>query len=189
MRARERRRRHRLVFAAAVVVFAAVNALFFFILFQPARSEYRQSRDSVDRLKREVLTRQRSIERLELLKVQLEKSKEDREDLFESRFLDRNTAFSRILPELDASAQSAGVFKSRVEYSIAKEPKFGLYAVKIGIPVQGNYANVVNFIRQLENTETFFILESIDLRNVPVQGATVVAPIALSLNLETFFAQ
>jgi len=52
--------------------------------------------------------------------------------------------------------------------------------------VVGLYPNVVNFIKELEASQTFFIINSIDVR-----GATTPAipDVTMALNLETFFYQ
>ena len=85
------------------------------------------------------------------------------------------------------------VQKDRVEntakdYNIDQTPQYGLYSVKIRIPVLGAYPNVVNFIKDLEDCETFFIINSVDLHgsNAPGPGS---ADISLGLNIETFFYQ
>jgi len=54
--------------------------------------------------------------------------------------------------------------------------------------VVGAYPDVVNFIKDLENSETFFIIDSIDLHGTdsPVSESS---DISLGLNVETFFYQ
>jgi hypothetical protein len=54
--------------------------------------------------------------------------------------------------------------------------------------VQGAYPNVVNFIKDIENSPTFFIINSIDVRGSNA-GVPNSADIALDLNIETFFHQ
>ena len=43
--------------------------------------------------------------------------------------------------------------------------QYGLYSVKIKIPVQGTYANAVNFIKTLESSDTFFLINSIQVKS------------------------
>jgi hypothetical protein len=92
---------------------------------------------------------------------------------------------------LDSLVQRTGVRKSRVDFndqlSIASTPQYGLYSVKIKYPVQGSYSSIVNFIKELERSQTFYIITSVDVRSggdstFQTAGGNVV----LSLNLETF---
>ena len=67
---------------------------------------------------------------------------------------------------------------------IDEAPRYGLYSVKMRIPVTGGYSTIVNFIKDLEHSDTLFIINSIE-----VSGGSGLpgADIALALALETFF--
>jgi hypothetical protein len=86
-------------------------------------------------------------------------------------------------------SQRTGVKKTRVDYEPADDPQYGLYSVKIRIPVQGAYPGIIRFIQELESSNTFFAIESIDIRNAAGTNVAAGSEIALSLNLETFFYQ
>lgn len=188
MTALYRRQKQQYFFAGILGVIAVVNLLFFLILYRPARSEYFQLQDSIQRLHREITVQRQNVERLERLSAQLETSEQDRRRLFTSHFIERKIGFSQIIPQLEDMAVSTGVKKPRVEYSIDEAPHYGLYSVKIRIPVQGGYPNVVNFIKEIESSDTFFIIGSIDVRG-SANAAQVPTDISLALNLETFFYQ
>jgi len=193
-----RRQRQQYWFAALLGVIAVVNLLFFLILYQPARSEYFGLQQSIETLHGEVQSRKQSVERLEKLSAQLETSEQDRRRLFTTHFISRATGYSQILPKLEMIAQDAGVMTTRKDYAIDEAPQYSLYSVRIRIPVTGGYPNIVNLIRNLENSDTFFIINSIDVRgpssnSTDVRGASsatsAVSGISLALNLETFFYQ
>jgi Tfp pilus assembly protein PilO len=166
-----------------------VNLLFFLILYSPARSEYLQLRDSIERQRAEILFRHREVIRLEQISEQLKTSDEDRRELFTSRFVRREIAFSSTPNELEHLANAAGVRKSVVNYSMAEVPQYGLHSLKIKMPVAGTYANISTFIKSLETSETFFIIDSIDVRNAADSASGGAGRIALSLSLETFLYQ
>ena len=183
-----RRQRQQYVFAALLGVIAVVNLLFFFILYQPARSEYYGLQESIEKLHAQVQSRKQSVDRLEKLNAQLETSGQDRRKLFTTHFISRATGYSQILPKLEMIAQHAGVKTTRKDYAIDEAPQYSLYSVKIRMPVTSGYSNIVDFIRSLENSDTFFIINSIDVRGT--SSATPAAPeISLALSLETFFYQ
>jgi Tfp pilus assembly protein PilO len=183
-----RRQRQQYLFAGILAVIAVVNLLFFFILYEPTRSEYYTLQDSIQRLRTEADARRQRIGLLERLNSQLATLEQDRQRLFTIHFIPRNAGWSEILPKLNTMVQRAGVENTTKDYSIDQTPQYGLYSVKIRIPVLGGYPNVVNFIKDLEDSETFFIINSIDLRgsNSPGAGSP---DISLGLNLETFFYQ
>ncbi len=184
-----RRQRQQYVFAGLLGVVAAINLLFFLILYQPSRSEYYRLQDSIQRTRAETGSRRLKIDRLEKLSIQLERSAQDRRELYTMHFIPRNAGWSEILPQLNAAVERAGVKNQRKDYVIDVAPQFGLYSVKIKIPVTGSYPNVVNFIKDLENADTFFIINSIDARGSALTAGPTAADIALSLNMETFFYQ
>src|SRR4030095_679411 len=109
----------------------------------------------------------------------------------------RNTGYSQLVSSLDNMVQQSGVNKTRVAFNLDPAPKAVLHAVSITIPLEGGYNNVVNFIRELENSDTFFIITNIELATSdttavgpqPVAVASSGGPVALSLGLETYFYQ
>ena len=185
-----RRQRKQFLYGSLLAVIGVVNLLFFFILYQPARSEYYRLQDSTQRFRREIETRRQRIDMLERLNAQLATLEQDRQRLFLMHFIPRNAGWSEILVRLDGMIREAEVQNTHKDYGIDQAPQYGLYSVKIRIPVLGSYPNVVNFIKDLETSETFFIIDSIDLRgSASSPSGPGSADISLALNLETFFYQ
>jgi Tfp pilus assembly protein PilO len=182
-----RRQRQQYVLAIVLGVIAIVNVLFFLILFRPARGDYYSLQSSIQKLRADVQSRQQQVARLEKLSAQLAGSEKDRQQLLSGHFIPRDAGFSEILPELDEIAMGAGVKKTRVDYTIDDLPSYGLYSVKMRVPVTGEYSNIVKFIRNLEHSNTFFIINSIEVRGAA--GGSAGTDLALSLALETFFYQ
>jgi Tfp pilus assembly protein PilO len=83
------------------------------------------------------------------------------------------------------------VQKTRVEYSAPSPiPQYKMHLVKIKIPVQGEYASIFRFMKELQTSPTVFIITAVD-----VHGATTSAEedveqsstISLTLAMETYF--
>ena len=182
-----RRQRQQYLFAGLLGAIAVVNVLFFVILYQPARSQYFRLQDSIQKTQMEVNSRRQKIDRLEKLSKQLETSAQDKRALFTMHFIPRNVGWSETLPVLETAVQSAGVRNEIQSYSIDEAPQYGLYSVKIRLPVSGQYSNVVNFIRELEESNIFFIINSIDVRGRSEKQSN--AGVEMNLNIETFFYQ
>jgi Tfp pilus assembly protein PilO len=166
-----------------------LTLLFFLILYTPARAEYCPLPEAIDRLRSEIQARHREASRLEQISGQLETSQQDRQQLLTVHFVQREVAFSEIPNELERLAQGAGVRKSVVNYDMAPVPEYGLYSLGIRIPVDGGYDNIVNFIKSLETSDIFFIIDSIDVRTNSANVSAGSNSIALSLSLETFLYQ
>jgi hypothetical protein len=181
-----RRQRQQYLYASLLGVIGVINVMFFFILYQPARSEYFRLQDSIQKARADVESSRRKIDRLEKLSAQLETSAQDRQRLVTMHFIAKNTGWSEILPQLDAMVQKTAVKNMKKTYSTDVAPQYGLYSVKIALPVTGFYPNVMNLIKEIENAPTFFIINSIDVHGSSTAGAQ---DVTMNLNLETFFYQ
>jgi hypothetical protein len=181
-----RRQRQQYLFAALLGVIGIVNLLFFFILYRPTRSEYVRLQDSIQKTRADIQSRHQKIERLEKLNAQLATSAQDRQRLITMHFIPKSSGWSEILPQLDGMIQRSGVKNTRKDYNTDETPQYGLYSVKIRLPVTGLYANVINLMKEIENADTLFIINSIDVRGSAVVGAP---DVTMNLNLETFFYQ
>lgn len=180
------RRRNQYVFVGLLGVIAVVNVLFFFILYQPVRSEYFRLQASIEKARADIQSRRLKIDRLEKLSTQLETSAQDRQRLYTTHFIPKETGWSAILSKLDAMVQQGAVKNARKDYSTADAAQYGLVSVKIRLPVAGVYPNIMKFINEVENSDTFFIIDSIDVRTTESSSGP---EILMNLNLETFFYQ
>ena len=181
-----RRQRQQYLFASLLGVIGVINLLFFLILYRPARSEYFTLQDSIQKTRTDIRLRRANIDRLEKLNAQLETFAQDRQKLFMAHFIAKETGWSEILPQLEEMVQKANVKNTRKDYSPDDAAKYGLYSVKIKLPVTGLYPNVVNLIKDIEDSSTFFIIQSVDVRGGTNPG---VSEVSMNLNLETFFHQ
>ena len=181
-----RRQRNQYIFASVLGVIAVVNVLFFFILYRPVRGEYFRLQNSIEKTRTDVLARSQKIDRLEKLNVQLETSAQDKQRLFTRHFIPRSTGWSETLPRLEAMVRQAGVKNERQDYHIADVPQYGVYSVTMNLPVSGPYSNVVNFIKDFEESDTFFIINSINVHGSSQLGSPEVT---MALGSEVFFYQ
>jgi Tfp pilus assembly protein PilO len=193
-----RRQRQQYIFAGLLVVIAVVNLLFFFILNRPAQTEWATMQTSIQQLQTEIATTKISLASTEKTSKQLDRFDKDKDTLLMMHLIPRHTGYSEIVSTLDDMVKSSGVNKTRVAFNLDPKPRAGLNSVSITIPLEGGYSNVVEFIRELEQSDTLFLITNIDLssteptvpsgpQRAPVAPAT--GTVALSLGLETFFYQ
>ena len=189
-----RRQRQQYIFAGFLAVIAIVNLLFFLILNRPAQSEYARREISVRELRAQVENNKSYIANLIQTSSHLDRFDKDKRALLAMHLIERNTGYSQIVTTLDDLVQDSGVYKTRVAYNLDPKPLAGLNTVSINIPLEGNYPNVVNFVRELENSDTFFLINQIQLegsRDAQSTESVSDGPgsVALSLAAETFFYQ
>lgn len=185
-----RRQKRQFLFAGFLGVIAVVNLLFYLILMRPASSDYFNLQGSIDQLKSQNAVSNLTKQRLERTSGQLERFEQDRAGLFNTHFIKFDPGFAELSPRLEQMAVLAGVRRPVVDFTRDEIKQYGLYSVKIKIPVQGTYTNAVNFIKSLETSDTFFLINSIDVKSGEDEGAGAAktsGAVSLSLSLETFF--
>jgi Tfp pilus assembly protein PilO len=196
-----RRQRNQYFFAGLLAVLAIVNVLFYFILNRPTRLEYEALQKSVKQLRLQTGGNKVFIVSLQTTSKQIAHFDQDKRDLLMKHLVQRTPGYHHIVSTLEAMAQRTGVKKTTVNYVQDPVPHAGLNSVSMTLPLEGNYGNIVSFIRELENSDTFFLINAIDLESAsaaqpgnaggqPVNSNTTPpGAVALSLALETYFYQ
>jgi hypothetical protein len=195
-----RRQRQQYFFAIFLAVVAVVNILFYFILTRPSQTEYATLQEEIMTLQKQIKRSESSFQQLSGRAIKLETFDKDKSELLMTHLVQRHQGYSEIQGKLNSILKKSGVKYSSIRYNLDPEPQAGLNAVSIVVPVEGIYTNVVSFIRELENSDTFFLISQINLeRTTPAEPARPVAfnnsaatapgAVALSLTLETYFYQ
>ena len=179
-----RRQKTQYLFAGGIGIIAVIAALFFLILYLPARVDYSRLNASIRSLESEIVEQSAVLEQLEELDRSVDEVQTESLRFLAARFIPREQGFAAMLPDLDRLAEMAGINRNRVQY-VVDGPQFGVYAISINIPVQGNYSEITRFIRELERSDMFFILDSIGLGT---SSSDIPGSLDLSLNLTTFFS-
>ena len=199
-----RRQRKQYLFAGFLAVLALVNVLFYFILNRPARTEYANLEESIKQLRLKAAIDRRSFTNVKKISDNLKGFDQDKKTLQKTRLVHRPLGYSQIVTTLEELVQRAGLKKTRVSYNQDLTPHAGLNAVSMTLPLEGSYSNIVSFIRELENSDTFFLITGISLESSgPSSGQSTGQPsnvisaansggtgnVALSLAIETYFYQ
>ena len=185
MKRTSRRQKQQYVLGSIVAILCAISILSFLILYLPVRADYGRLDVSIERMRQESVNRVQRVERLQEIESQLETSRRERLRFLAARTVSREEGFAAVLPDLEKLAQIAGIRRNQVQYDLDPVPAFGVYSVRINIPVQGPYEAVTRFIRELEISDRVFILDSIGLNRAQLGGS---GDLELSLNLTTFFS-
>src|SRR5262245_9365786 len=111
-----RRQKKQYLFGGLLGAIAIVNVLFFFILLNPARSEYNNLRESISQLRNDAAARKATITRLEKRNTELDRFEQDRREMFETNFVKRDEGFVKMMPEIEMMGQQTGVRNSHKDW-------------------------------------------------------------------------
>jgi len=147
----------------------AANLVAAAALFRPWGGSPEELQQQLTRLQRETSQREASVQRLRLLTETVTKARADADQFFEKYFLDRQTAYSSVLGEINALAEKAGI-RAR-DHSFSEEPIEGsdtLAVLTITGNYEGSYADLVEFVNAIDRSPRFLTIER--LQAAPMQG-------------------
>jgi hypothetical protein len=133
-----------------------------------------------ERQRLERLTAQRG--ELEALVARGRASREGIERLYTQSFGTESERFTDWIREIKQLAEQSGLAPSSISYPREDLVDYGLQKRSFVFPVQGSYASLRRFINFLELTETFVVLEGIEMNESEPQ-------LNISLSLSTLFAE
>lgn len=178
------RRKQQYVFAVLTGLVVLNVAVFYLLFYRPVRSEYTNLEATIARLQGEILQRRNTLERLNDAEHRLENAQEARQVFLSSNLVSREQGYAALLPDMAAMARRSGVQHSEAQYLIADAPMYGVYPVQILEPVRGSYDAVRRYIRELESSSRFFLLDSIAMQ----RGEGAANELEVEIAMSTFFA-
>jgi Tfp pilus assembly protein PilO len=194
-----RRQRKQYIFGVILAVVAVVNVLFFFILTRPSQTEYASLQQEIGQLEGQISSSSGYFQQLSDAARKLKSFEKDKNALLMMHLVQRNQGYSQIQGKLHDILEKSGVRYNSIRFNLNPEQQAGLNSLSIVVPVQGNYTNVVKFIRELETSDTFFLITSLNVERTTLQEpgrpaalantAAAAGAVSLSLTLETFFYQ
>ena len=199
-----RRQRRQYIYAIFLAVIAVVNVLFYFILTRPSQKEYSNLQEETAKLQSQIAKSDKYFSQLVKNSGIIDNFDKDKNALVMMHLVQRNKGYSEILSKLDMMVQHSGAKHTRMTLSQNPTPQAGLNALAIVLPLEGNYSSIVSFIRELEKSETFFLITAINVERTTQAGgqtgpgqpafvntaaSTAPGAVQLSLTLETYFYQ
>lgn len=113
-------------------------------------------------LRKQVRDRQAGLERMRTLVSKIESARAQGDRFLDSSFMNRRTASSTIVSELQTVAQQAGIKQKQVDYVF--EPIEGsdtLSMMTVTANYEGSFADLMQFINLLDRSPRFLILETL----------------------------
>ena len=149
-------RRHML---AALAVLLTFDVVFYLFAVRPLGAREEEQRILLRTLLRQQQQKTEELERLRVVVAKVEKARVEGDELINQLTLARNNTYSRLLAELDAAADEAGLESRERAYDpdpIEGAEEYG--AITVTASFRGRYEQLVNLLHRLDHSEEFLII-------------------------------
>ena len=150
-------------------------------LFRPWGGSAEDLKRQMATLSDQVRQRRATVARVKELAGKVEKARDEGDTFMKKYMLDRRSAYSAVVGEMDRAAKEAGIKAKESQFSV--EPVEGsdtLEVLTISAGFEGPYANLTKFINLLDRSPRFLIIESVQAAPQQ-QGPTINVAIKLSV--------
>lgn len=152
----------------------ALNLVAAWFVFNPPGGSVAQLERDSAALRRQLQERQGAAQRLHAVTAKLEKARSEGDKFMAAYFLDRRSTYSTLVTEMQAAAKQAGIRERDQTFNF--EPIEGsdtLAMLTINANYEGTYADLVQFINQLDRSPRLMIIEMLQAQ--PQQGSPALA--------------
>jgi Tfp pilus assembly protein PilO len=152
-------------------------------VFKPWAGSEEQVQIERRQLRLEVQERRATVERLRGVVQTVEKTRAQADQFFEQYFLDRQSAFSTVLAELNAMAEKSGV-RAAGDNSNNFEPIEGsndLAMMTVNGSYQGTYADLIEFVHAIDRSPRFLTIDRLQASPAQTPGT-----LSITMRLNVF---
>ena len=174
----------RSVLQVALALLAVLNAALLVMVLRPPgqslvdrQKQYQQSRTRYD-------ATLATVKQMRDLQSKLQSAIENNRGFAREHFLDRGTAFSAMVAELEKLATASQLKTSTIGYGLKDETKQpGFVNVSVTITLEGSYPDLVRFINRLEQSQLFWMIGNMNVSGSSAPGSK---GLRLNLTMETY---
>jgi hypothetical protein len=169
---------------ATLGILLAINVVFALLWFRsPGRTEA-QRRDDLARLEEQRQAAQLRVQQLLQLRQKVQDATRNEQEFAEANFLRRSSAFSEMLADLERLATENRLQPGDIGYTLDdRGNQLGWITVAVSLTVDGDYPDLVRFLNRLEQSQLFWIVESLTVSGrmgrqlrLNLQAATYLLP-------------
>jgi Tfp pilus assembly protein PilO len=172
----------RLTVRIALGLLLAANLVAAAAVFRPWGGSPEELQQQLARFRREAQQRQQTVNRLRSRVQTVERTRAEADQFFEKYFLERRTAYSTVLAELNGLAEKTGVRPK--DHSLNEEPIEGsdtLGMMTITGNYEGSFADLVEFVNAIDRSPRFLTIDRLQAAPLQSQGT-----LNVSLRLNVF---
>ena len=159
----------RFIARAVLGVLLFANLISAYAVFYPVGGSAEELEAQISTMRSQIQQRQAALGRMRTLVAKIEQARTSGDQFLGQYFMDRRTASSTILNELDIAAKQAGMRPK--ERSFAYDPVEGsedLSMMTVVANYEGTYGDLLQFVNRLDKSQRFLILDT--LMAAPQQG-------------------
>jgi len=161
-------RDRRTVMRAAMALLLAANVVAALVLLKPWGGSASDLARKLDERRRELVQQNMRLERTRIVAAKVEKARSEGDQFLGDYTLVRRTAFSTLISEINAMAIKAGMKPKESSYVL--EPVEGSEALEqltLSVNYEGSYTSLTQFVRSLDKSNRFLIIESLQAAPQP----------------------
>lgn len=140
-----------------------LNAVVFGLLVLPGKARRIWLQSQLQTLDLQVAAARHRNELLKSRVTGLEQAQKDLQYLYTKVFESEKTGPTEIRLELEDLAQKAQIKRGDFTYGYDRLEQYRLQRFNLGVPVEGSYRNIRQFINSIERSKHFLILERVEL--------------------------
>ena len=146
------------------------GVLVFFVLWPPGQTpEQRQAELRRSRGQYESLLN--TVKQMRDLRIKMQSAIQNDQQFSRDHFLRRKTAFSAMVTDLEQLANQNHLKTSSVSYRLKEDAdQMEFVNVELSLSVDGQYSDLVRFINRVEQSQLFWIIDSMSVGTSPGQG-------------------
>ena len=143
-------------------VLLAANLIAAFTVYRPLGGSAEELDSQLVGLRAQVRQRQQSLQKLRVLVKKIEQARSAGDVFLTTYFMDRRTASSSILTELNKNAKESGIKpRDAAFHRLKREGSENLSMMTIAANYEGTYSDLLQFANRLDRSPRFLILEAL----------------------------
>ena len=156
---------------AALAVLAALNGILLFMVFRPPGRSPAERKAELERNQAQHESTSSTIKQMRELQTKLQSAIQNDQQFSRDHFLQRKTAFSAMVADLEKLASQNQLKTSGVTYRLKEDSKQpGFVQVDVMMAVDGQYSDLVRFVNRLEQSQLFWIIDSMSVSSSAGHG-------------------
>jgi len=176
--------KHQTIVYIVLSALVLLNLPLYLVIVRPEIEADAGETERIDQMHSQLARRVNTLNGLKAIEKKLKESHDKYRQFSADYLFPPEKGTSELLETLDEICAEAGLLRNRVTYRLDPEPAFGMQRLAITLPIEGNYANIRNFLNVLESESKLVIVDSMAL--VSEREGTDL--LRLDVSLSTLFA-
>ena len=158
------------------------NLLAAFAIFRPLGGSAEQLDQDLADMQKQLQREQAQVQRMRLLETKIQHARTSGDSFLATYFMDRRTASSSIVAELNRAAKDSGMTPKEQSFSFdALEGSDTLSMMTVVCNYEGTYGDLLQLVNRLDKSNRFLIIDTMSA--TPLLGS---GKLAINIKLNTF---